>query len=163
MSDRRLVPDYPGSRWWKFDFHTHTPASTDWRGDDSCEAITPTDWLDHVKRAGLDCVAVTDHNSGAWIDKLKNAKQFDFLGLADITIFPGVEITVGESSGRVHLLAIFDPSWDGEKIAAVLGKCGITPGVGDAEHTATTASFTETVGFNKKAGGLAIAAHIDRR
>jgi len=20
---------YPGSRWWKFDFHTHTPASRD--------------------------------------------------------------------------------------------------------------------------------------
>ncbi len=20
---------YPGSRWWKFDFHNHTPASSD--------------------------------------------------------------------------------------------------------------------------------------
>ncbi len=20
---------YPGARWWKFDFHTHTPASKD--------------------------------------------------------------------------------------------------------------------------------------
>lgn len=23
---------YPGSRWWKFDFHTHTPASKDTNG-----------------------------------------------------------------------------------------------------------------------------------
>ena len=161
MSDRRLVPDYPGSRWWKFDFHTHTPASTDWRGDDSGEKITARDWLDHVKPAGLDCVAVTDHNSARWIDALKKA-QLDFLGLADITIFPGVEITVGESSGRVHLLAIFDPSWDGEKISAVLGQCGITSGFGDAETTTTTKSFIETVEIIEKAGGLAIAAHIDR-
>ena len=21
---------YPGARWWKFDFHTHTPASEDY-------------------------------------------------------------------------------------------------------------------------------------
>jgi len=21
---------YPGARWWKFDFHTHTPASKDY-------------------------------------------------------------------------------------------------------------------------------------
>jgi hypothetical protein len=30
MSDSLLKPDCPGSRWWKFDFHTHTPASTDY-------------------------------------------------------------------------------------------------------------------------------------
>ena len=27
---------YPGARWWKFDFHTHSPASADygWKGND---------------------------------------------------------------------------------------------------------------------------------
>ena len=59
--------DWPGSRWWRFDFHTHTPASKDY-GDKS---ITPHDWLLGFMRAGIDCVAVTDHNSGAWIDRLK--------------------------------------------------------------------------------------------
>jgi hypothetical protein len=89
-------------------------------------------------------VAVTDHNSGA-------------------TIFPGVEITVGGTSDRVHLLALFEPSCDGQKITAVLGQCGITSGFGDAENTATTTSFVDTVAIIKKAGGLAIAAHIDHK
>ena len=60
---------YPGSRWWKFDFHTHTPASADYgKGGDqaSLRRITPEDWLLGFMRAGVDCVAVTDHNSGEW-------------------------------------------------------------------------------------------------
>jgi len=62
---------YPGSRWWKFDFHTHTPASHDtpWYRDGL--ALSPQDWLLKYMAAEIDCVAVTDHNSGAWIDKLK--------------------------------------------------------------------------------------------
>ena len=60
--------DWPGSRWWSFDFHTHTPASMDYRGDKN---IRPEDWLLDFMRAGIDCVAVTDHNSGEWIDKRK--------------------------------------------------------------------------------------------
>ena len=65
---------YPGARWWKFDFHTHTPASAEYgKGDnqDTLRQITPEDWLLGFMRAGVDCVAVTDHNSGDWIDKLK--------------------------------------------------------------------------------------------
>jgi len=27
-----MTHSYPGSRWWKFDFHNHTPASLDYRG-----------------------------------------------------------------------------------------------------------------------------------
>ena len=65
---------YPGSRWWKFDFHTHTPASSDYgKGADqaSLREVSPRDWLPGYMRAGVDCVAVTDHNSGAWIDGQK--------------------------------------------------------------------------------------------
>ena len=59
------VSDFPGARWWKFDFHTHTPASIDYgMGPDSAQLkkITPEDWLLSYMRAGIDCVAVTDHN-----------------------------------------------------------------------------------------------------
>ena len=58
---------YPGSRWWKFDFHSHTPASADYGkgpNQDSLREITPEDWLLGYMRVGVDCVAVTDHNSG---------------------------------------------------------------------------------------------------
>ena len=107
---------YPGSRWWKFDFHTHTPASTDTPWYRNGLTLTPWDWLLKYMAAGIDCVAVTDHNSGAWIDPLKAAyaamKALADSGQApagfrDLTLFPGVEITV---SGGFHLLAIFDPT-----------------------------------------------------
>ena len=58
---------YPGARWWKFDFHTHTPASLDYgkRPEQaSRRQITPEGWLRRFMHAGVDCVAVTDHNSG---------------------------------------------------------------------------------------------------
>jgi hypothetical protein len=35
--------------------------------------LTPETWLLKYMTAEIDCVAVTDHNSGAWIDKLKTA------------------------------------------------------------------------------------------
>ena len=68
---------YPGARWWKFDFHTHTPASRDtlaWQDAiGTPDEVTPQKWLLKYMAAGIDCVAVTDHNSGEWIDKLKAA------------------------------------------------------------------------------------------
>ena len=66
---------YPGSRWWKFDFHTHTPASFDtsaWQKTLGTEdAVTPEKWLLKFMSAEIDCVVISDHNSGEWIDKLK--------------------------------------------------------------------------------------------
>ena len=66
--------NFPGSRWGKFDFHTHTPASKDFgRGDLSIKNnCTAEIWLQAAMKANLDCVAVTDHNSGTWYDDLKN-------------------------------------------------------------------------------------------
>ena len=63
---------FPGSKWWKFDFHTHTPKSDDYgRGDESFKSIKLEEWLQKAMEAGLDCVVVTDHNAGGWIDELK--------------------------------------------------------------------------------------------
>ena len=36
-------------------------------------SLSPEEWLQHYMDAGIDCVAITDHNSGAWVDKLKAA------------------------------------------------------------------------------------------
>ena len=126
---------YPGSRWWKFDFHAHTPASRDataWQQAIGTESeVTPKRWLLEFMKAGIDCVAVTDHNSGEWIDRLKNAysemrghakrgKPPD--GFRRLTLFPGVEISV---NGGFHLLAIFDPAASTASITRVLEVCRI--------------------------------------
>ena len=59
---------YPGSRWWKFDFHTHTPASADTPWARGNLAVSPADSLLEFMAAGMDCVAVTDQSGGAWTD-----------------------------------------------------------------------------------------------
>jgi hypothetical protein len=166
MQDDKWI--YPGSKWLKFDFHTHTPASADYgRGNTALKKTTPEDWLKKAMIEGLDCVVVTDHNTGGWIDLLK-AKNEELQDqnpkpewYRDLTIFPGVEITVANSSSRVHLLGVFDPSCDNQKITGVLGACGITDGFGEDKDTSTGTGFVDTVKNIIDAKGLAIPAHID--
>ena len=49
-------------------------------------------------RAEIDCVAITDHNTGAWIDQVK--KELSLMennhpqGFRPLYLFPGVEISV---------------------------------------------------------------------
>ncbi len=159
---------YPGARWWKFDFHSHTPKSNDYgHGNTSMKSIAVEEWLQNAMQSALDCVVVTDHLLGGWIDLLK-AKNFELQSAAqkpswfrELIIFPGVEITVANSSSRIHLLAVFDPKCDGQKITSVLGACGITDGFGDDHLTSTTTGFVETVNKIKEANGIAIPAHVD--
>ena len=155
---------YPGARWWKFDLHTHTPASADYgmgRHLAALRQITPRDWLLGYMRAGLDCVAVTDHNSGAWIDRLKEALQAlqrerheDFRPLK---LFPGVEIT---AHGSVHVLAILDVGCESADVATLLGAVSYG-GKRGASDEAAKCSVIEVVEAICEAGGVPILAHVD--
>lgn len=155
---------FPGSRWWKFDFHTHTPMSTDtpWnRLIGQPEALTPEQWLLKYMAAEIDCVAITDHNSGGWIDELK-ARYSEMLasppqGFRELHLFPGVEISV---SGGIHLLAIFDPSATTSTIDAILAVVGYSATKGDSDGVSEK-SATEVVQAILKLGGLPIPAHVD--
>tara|TARA_R110001592_G_scaffold280193_2_gene547562 strand:- start:489 stop:3209 length:2721 start_codon:yes stop_codon:yes gene_type:complete len=148
-----------GSRWYKFDFHTHTPASSDHRNPNETEI----DWLKSLMQAEVDCVALTDHVSGAWVNRIKSA----YAGVNSeewfrpLHIFPGTEITVSTGQNRIHILAIFDPVTDEATITAVLGQCGIVQGQGDAEITCADKSVDEVIGIVHRANGIAIPAHID--
>ena len=153
-----------GARWWKFDFHTHTPASSDYgRGHQQQELRqqSPKDWLLDYMRAEVDCVAVTDHNSGEWIDRLKTAieelKTDSPSDYRELFLFPGMEISV---HGGVHLLAIFDPSKTSSDIDALRGAVGYqgTPGGSDG---VTRKSFVDVVGEITSVGGISIPAHVD--
>lgn len=155
---------YPGSRWWKFDFHTHTPASEDYgKGPQQAQLKhrTPKEWLLDYMRAMIDCIAVTDHNSGAWIDRLKSAleelESEKPEGFRPIYLFPGVETSV---YGGVHLLAILDPSCTTSDVDSLLGAVGFNGTKGRSDDV-TTKSFTEVVEAIKRIGGIAIPAHVD--
>ena len=162
---------YPGSRWWKFDFHTHTPASKDthaWqKAIGSTDEVTPKQWLLRYMAAGIDCVAVTDHNSGDWIDRLQDAyKEMEQQtnegsppdGFRELTIFPGVEISV---NGGFHLLAIFDPEDTTRTISNLLATVGYGGTPGDSDEV-TTKSPKEVLQAVMDSGGIPIPAHADQ-
>ncbi|OAT36005.1 DNA repair ATPase [Hafnia paralvei ATCC 29927] len=154
-----------GSRWWKFDFHNHTPASDDYgKGPDQAQykQITHKNWLLNYMRQGIDCVAVTDHNSGAWIDPLKQALQeLESEGHADyrpLYLFPGVELTV---QGNIHILAIFGQDKTTSDIDSLLGAVRYRATKGKSDGC-SECSAVEVIDEIVRSGGLAIPAHVDQ-
>lgn len=158
---------YPGARWWSFDFHAHTPASTDTRhwhqaiGTD--QEVTPERWLNQFMAAGMDCVAITDHNTSAWIDRLQQTyrrmEQEAAPGFRPLVLFPGVEISV---QGGTHLLALFDPSNTGADVERLLGAVGYVGTPGDSNGV-TSKGLLDTIAAVHDAGAIPIPAHADRR
>ncbi len=169
--ESKSIWPYPGSRWWKFDFHTHTLASRDtkdWqKAAGTKDEVTPKKWLLKYMEADVDCIAVTDHNSGEWIDKLKNTYNQMLQqeeegtppdGFRKLTLFPGVEISV---QGGFHLLAVFDPSEGRDKIDRLLGAVDYKGTQGHSDG-ATTRSPADVVQAVLDAGGIPIPAHSDQ-
>ena len=162
--DQSRERNYPGARWWKFDFHAHTPESDDYgNGPDqaSLKQIEPKDWLLGFMRAEVDCVAITDHNSGAWIDRLKSAleelKQEEPVDLRPLYLFPGVEIT---ANGGTHILALFDIDQGTDKVTQLLGAVDFRGDLGSSELAADKAPI-EVVNAIRQSGGISILAHVD--
>ncbi|MDH4200651.1 MAG: AAA family ATPase [Spirochaetia bacterium] len=154
----------PGAKWWKFDFHAHTPASVEdyGRGDTVIKNITPEEWLLNYMKAGIDCVCVTDHNTGDWIDKLKVAynkmQAQSVANFRELYIFPGVEIT---ANNNVHILAVLNETAKSQDIGILLGACGHKINNGKIT-SATSKIFLEVVDEIVNAGGIAIPAHADK-
>jgi len=156
---------YVGSKWWRFDFHSHSPASDDYGkgpGQAQHKLISHKDWLLNYMRQGIDCVAVTDHNSGAWIDPLKQALQeLASEGHADyrpLYLFPGVEITV---QGNIHILAVFDLGKTTSDIDSLLGAVRYRATKGRSDGCSECSAF-EVIDEIARSGGLAIPAHVDQ-
>lgn len=152
-----------GAKWWKFDFHNHTPKSTDYgRGDETEKKISCQEWLLEYMTKEIDCVAVTDHNTGAWIDDLKKAyeemKENQVEGFRELYIFPGVEISV---QGGVHLLAILDLNASTEDVTKLIGSCEYQGTSGDSNGV-TSKSLEVVIELIVKCGGIAIPAHVDK-
>ena len=47
------------AKWYKIDFHTHTPESKSFPD----KKVTPKEWLKSAKESGINAVVVSDHNS----------------------------------------------------------------------------------------------------
>jgi ABC-type enterochelin transport system ATPase subunit len=150
-----------GAKWWKFDFHNHSPSSYDYGRDDHDEKkISPRDWLLKYMEKEIDCIAITDHNSGDFIDSAKIAylelENEQPEGFRKLHIFPGVELTVNTG---IHLLAIFDITATSNTIANILGACRYP--IQNGSNCVTTESLENVIAIVTKNNGVAIPAHVD--
>lgn len=141
---------YKGTQWFKCDFHLHTPASECFLD----RTVTPDAWVQACLDAGLQCVAVTDHNTGAWIDSIKDAAK----GKA-LTVFPGVEITCDTS--KIHLLIIFDETKTTQNIEDFLLRCDIDRDKFAKQDAHSSMSIIDIAKKANDAGAIVIPAHID--
>lgn len=58
------------AKWYKIDFHTHTPESRCFPDD----SVTAEQWLMAAKKSGLNAVVVCDHNSVGWNKEIEEVK-----------------------------------------------------------------------------------------
>ena len=140
----------PAARFWAVDLHVHTPASPDARP----EAFgSPENIVDAAISAGLDAIAITDHNTAAWCDSVAAAAHG-----RQLVVLPGVEISTTEG----HLLAIWDEGTPSRVIDELLVKVNIGHGQRGRLEVAANVGLAQAAERVASCGGLAIAAHIDR-
>lgn len=141
---------YKGTRWFKCDLHLHTPASKCFQD----QTVTAEQWVQRAIAQGLNCVAVTDHNTGNMIDSIKVAAAG-----TGLSVFPGVEITCDTS--KVHLLILFDTTKTTNDINDFLIGCGIRREMFAEQSASTTQTILEIAQKANEQGAIVIPAHID--
>ena len=151
MSTPSEILELPsGAQWLKADLHTHTPASEDM--DERWRNSTADDLVEIAIEKGLDVIAITDHNTAAWCDDVRIAASG-----TSLTVLPGVEITTHQG----HILALFDCDIPESTIEDLLVTVGIPRDDFGRLDVATNQGIVEVADDIAKAGGVAIAAHID--
>ena len=146
--------NWPGSRWWRIDLHTHSPASHDFKPEADRTNPDWPQWVKAVRDAGLDAAAITDHNTGAGITELQEAAA----GLEDAPIlFPGVEVTAGDG---VHLLLLMDPSCSHQHIDDLLTRVDI-PVEQRGHQTARSSLSVEQILERCGDDALIVGAHVN--
>jgi PHP family Zn ribbon phosphoesterase len=137
-------------RYFNCDLHVHTPGSkcfTDKR-------ITPREIVEASLNAGLDAIAITDHNTGEWVDRVKKAAEG-----SGLVVFPGVEITCGAGGeGGIHVIAIFQCEADGAAVGNLLGALGIPSGDYGSETAISPRSVLDVIGQIADHGALPVLA-----
>jgi hypothetical protein len=138
------------AKYWAVDLHVHTPGSEDAKEENFGTA-------DEIVRAaidaGLDAIAITDHNTASWVDQMSAAAAE-----TDLIVLPGVEISTTDG----HLLAI----WEIGTAASVINELLVELGIKQADRgkldIATNKGLADAAKAVVAAGGLAIAAHVDK-
>lgn len=141
-----------GAVFWAIDLHLHTPASADVNAS-LYGAATPIELVEAAMVAGLDAIAVTDHNTCSWCDEVATAALNK-----PLVVLPGVEISTTEG----HLLAVWEEGTPSRTIDELLVRLGIGMNDQGKLDIAAEVGFATAAKEISAAGGLAVAAHIDK-
>lgn len=157
-------------RWFRADLHVHTVLSP-------CAAVemTPRNIVRHAQAAGIDIVAITDHNAGDNVAAALRAATG-----TTVAVLPGMELQTRE---EVHLLALFGKMREFVKWCEFVlphrsplrndeNRFGPQFVVDETDElirieeamllASTDLSLEEAVAQIDTLGGIAIAAHVDR-
>jgi hypothetical protein len=138
------------ARFWSVDLHVHTPASSDARADDFG---SPDDIVSRAIDAGLDAIAITDHNTAAWCGPIAEAAKS-----TPLVVLPGVELSTNEG----HLLGIWEAGTATSVIEDVIIGLGIERSRLGSLDVVTRSGMVDCADAITGSGGVAIAAHIDK-
>lgn len=141
-----------GAKFYKCDFQVHSPRDIAWTGarfgvkSEELEHLSEEDkedliekreqfcreYLDKIRNAGLNAIAITDHHDVTFVKHLRKIaieenKAFELRGETEkmITIFPGIELTI--SSPPSQAILILDSDFSDSHLDAVLNFIGIDP------------------------------------
>lgn len=139
----------------KVDLHVHSPASSDYSRDNN---VSPYEFVSEFVRRGFHLIAITDHNTGKYIDQAIEARdQIATNGGDNITILPGVELYV---SPGIHLLAVL-PEGGSAAVSDLLSRLELPV----EHHGDTTKLVSKPIGDIARAvherGGILIGAHCN--
>ena len=144
----------PGSRWWRVDLHAHSPKSYDFKGQLEENADAMRRWLESARDAGIDAIAVTDHNTAEAILPIQEAASTVD---ACPVVFPGVELTANDGC---HLLLIVDPSCNQQHVNDLLSRVDV-PVVDRGKDTARSPRSVEQILEECGDEALVIGAHAN--
>ncbi|MEW6406838.1 MAG: AAA family ATPase, partial [Chloroflexota bacterium] len=163
------------ARFHRVDLHVHTIDSHDFPSVHSKPGFVksvPADeeglranpdelrrhFVQQAKDQGLRLVAVTDHNESDMAERLSAMSD------SELTILPGIEISVQTSSfpdSEVHILGIFPHGMTSKQIDKVFPPdCGMPASRKRGVGARTTQPIDEIIKTIKSLGGICIAAHV---
>ena len=133
----------------RIDFHVHTPASGDFKGEGDVMAV-----LHSALSEGVDVVVLTDHNT---IDGYLSVTG-ELSEVAPLVVLPGVEVTCRGGASGVHVLGVFDEEHLGQRPRQMLARLGLGADDRSMSGISELDIFGVCDAIHEK-GGLAIAAH----
>ncbi|MBC1352374.1 hypothetical protein HB837_07920 [Listeria innocua] len=97
-----------GTEWIRADFHLHTKADKEFAYSGEDDRFI-SDYVDELKKENIKLGVITNHNKFD-LNEYKGLKKK--AGKENITIFPGVELSVKEGANGIHCLIVFkDEDW----------------------------------------------------